>query len=162
MHQPIEHLSDDSRIWVFGISPALDETRSAILLDAIDGFLAGWAAHGTSIASARAVIEGSFLVIAVDRQSETSGCSIDKMFGLVQALEPRLGAAILDPNRLFYRDAAGAVAAASRADFRKLATSGAITPDTIVFDTLAERLGEVRSARWEKPVRESWHREIIN
>jgi hypothetical protein len=162
MRQPIEQLSDDSRIWVFGISPALDQTRSATLLDAIDGFLAGWAAHGTSIASARAVIEGSFLVIAVDRKSETSGCSIDKMFGIVQALEPRLGAAILDSNRLFYRNAAGAVAATSRADFRRLVASGAITLDTIVFDTMAERLGDVRSTRWERPVRDSWHREIFN
>lgn len=153
----ISQLPDDSRIWIFGISPALDETRSAEVLRRVDEFLAGWAAHGSPIVSGRDILLGSFLVIAVDRRSETSGCSIDRMFGLLQALERELGVAILDPDRIFYRDGHSNVHAMSRAHFRD---SG--DPHTIVFDILAERLGDVRRGTWERAAKDSWHNALLH
>ena len=152
----IERLSDDARIWIFGISPSLDESQSAGVLAEVDRFLDQWAAHGEPIVSARELLHGSFLVVAVDKRSETSGCSIDRMFGLLRHLESSLGVTILESTRVFARDAAGDVRALARGEFR---SSGA--PDTLVFDTLAERLGEVRSGRWEKPAAESWHRALL-
>jgi hypothetical protein len=151
----IERMSDDARIWIFGISPALDETQSQQLLGEVDRFLDGWAAHGAPIASAREVQHGSFLVIAVDKQSETSGCSIDRMYGLFKQLESALGVKILEADRVFARDA-DAVRAVSRNEFRGVASA-----DTVVFDTLAERLGEVRSGKWERRAAESWHRALL-
>jgi len=82
---------DDARIWIFGISPSLDEARGAQLRAQIDRFVGTWAAHGEPITADRDLIEGTFLVIGVDRRSETSGCSIDRMFGLLQELERQLG-----------------------------------------------------------------------
>lgn len=152
----IEQLGDDARIWIFGISPPLDEERSAKVLREVDGFLAGWAAHGEPIVSARELLHGSFLVVAVDKRSETSGCSIDRMFGLLRQLESALGVSILESTRVFARDEAGAVRAFTRGDFRARAAA-----DTPVFDHLVERLGEVRSGRWEKPAAESWHRALL-
>ena len=152
----ISQLPDDSRIWIFGISPPLDERKSSRLLAAVDGFLDPWAAHGHPIVSARDVLHGSFLVLAVDRQSETSGCSIDRMFGLLQQLERDLGISILDPNRIFLRGADGSIQAMSRARFREAGAG-----DTLVFDTIAERLGTVRSGRWQSPASQSWHRHLL-
>ncbi|HWW60511.1 MAG TPA: hypothetical protein VN181_04005 [Thermoanaerobaculia bacterium] len=152
----MDQLSDDARIWIFGISPALDEEKSRLLLDHVDRFLADWAAHGTPIASARELREGSFLVVGVDRSSETSGCSIDRMFGTLRNLESLLGISILDANRVFLRDASGDVAAIPRREFRSSATL-----ETIVFDVLAERLHEVRGGAWERPAAESWHRQLL-
>ena len=152
----ISQLGDDSRIWVFGISPPLDSSKQARLLSAVDGFLDQWAAHGTQIVSARDVVNGSFLLIAVDRRSETSGCSIDRMFGLLQKLERDLSVSILEANRVFYRGIDGAAHAVSRSQFRENGD-----PDTVVFDTLAERLGEVRHGGWERPAGESWHRKLL-
>lgn len=150
------NLNDDSRIWIFGISPSLDAARGAQLLARVDRFLSGWAAHGEPITSDRDLIEGSFLVIAVDRRSETSGCSIDRMFGLLQELERDLHVRILDSDRIFYRGGDGNVHAVTRAEFRD---SG--DPHTMVFDTLAERLDEIRSGRWERPAGDSWHRSLL-
>ncbi|HEY6843402.1 MAG TPA: hypothetical protein VI391_04485, partial [Thermoanaerobaculia bacterium] len=79
----ISKLPDESRIWIFGISPALDAAKRSRLLAAVDTFLDRWSAHNQPIVSARDVVHDSFLVIAVDQQSETSGCSIDRMFGLL-------------------------------------------------------------------------------
>lgn len=153
----ISQLPDDSRIWIFGISPALDERKSSRLLSAVDGFLDQWAAHGQPIVSARDVLHDSFLVLAVDKRSETSGCSIDRMFGLLQQLEHDLGVSILDPNRIFLRGLDGSVQTMSRTRFRE---AGA--PDTLVFDTIAERLGAVRSGQWQSPAARSWHRQLLN
>jgi hypothetical protein len=152
----ISRLPDESRIWIFPISPALDEARASDVVSRVDAFLDSWAAHNTPIVSGRDLIDGTFLVIAVDRQSETSGCSIDRMFGVLKALEREHGVAILDPNRIFRRSADGAVESVSREAFRESGRS-----DTPVFDILSERLGDVRSGRWEKAAAESWHRSLL-
>ena len=152
----IENLPDDARVWVFGISPALDQTKSARFLSRIDTFLAEWAAHGNPITSARDLIEGSFLVISVDHAAETSGCSIDRMFGTLRQLESELGVQILDPNRVFVRHGDGRVGAMTRDEFRDAGDA-----HTVVFDTLAERLGDVRGGRWQRPAAESWHRQLL-
>jgi len=99
---------------------------------------------------------GSLLIIAIDKRSETSGCSIDRMFGLLQTLERDLSVRILDPNRIFYRAADDAVHAVSREQFRQAGDA-----HTRVFDTLVERLGDIRSGRWEKEAAESWHARLL-
>jgi len=149
-------LPDDARIWMFGITPALDDAQSASVLQQVDSFLDAWAAHGAPITSARALIDHTFLVIAVDKQSETSGCSIDRMFGLFRQLERELDVKILDADRVFFRHGSGAIDAISRAEFRERADG-----HTIVFDTTAERLGEVRGGQWERRAEESWHRQLL-
>src|SRR6185369_4343043 len=152
----IENLPDDARVWVFGISPALDEAKRARFLSTIDSFLAQWAAHNQPITSSRDLVEGSFLVIAVEHDAETSGCSIDRMFGTLRQLESELGVQILDANRVFVRHGDGHVDAVSRADFRERGDL-----HTVVFDTIVERLGEIRSGRWERPAEQSWHRQLL-
>jgi hypothetical protein len=149
----INSLSDDARIWIFGVSPALDAAKRARMLDQVDLFLRDWAAHNVPVTSAREILHDSFLVIAVDKTSETSGCSIDRMFGLLRLLERELGVAILDPQRVFVRDRG----AMTRDEFRNTAS-----PDTVVFDTLAERLGDVRGGRWERRAGESWHAKLLS
>jgi hypothetical protein len=78
------------------------------------------------------------------------------MFGLLKQFEQDLGVAMLDPNRVFVRGADGAVHSMTRAQFRENGD-----PHTVVFDTLAERLGEVRSGLWERAAEESWHRNFL-
>lgn len=154
MQTNIDQLSNDAKVWVFGISPALDADQSALLLRHVDAFLADWAAHGAPIRSAREVRDGSFLIVAADETSETSGCSIDRLFGTLRALESQFGVAILDSNRIFFRDN-GHVRAVPRSEFKSSATL-----DSTVFDVAVERLAQVRSA-FELPARESWHRQLL-
>lgn len=155
MRVPIEQLTNDAHIWIFGISPALDAQQEAHVLRSVDAFLDNWAAHGTPIRGARDLREGSFLVIAADENREKSGCSIDRMFGTLKQLERDLGVQILDSNRVFFRAGTG-VRAVTREQFRNAATN-----DTPVFDITAEHLGEVRSGAWERAVRDSWHSQLL-
>jgi hypothetical protein len=155
MRVNIDQLSNDAHIWIFGISPALDAAESGAVLQQVDTFLDNWASHGTPIRAARDLREGSFLIIAADEQYEKSGCSIDRMFGTLKSLERELNVQILDSNRVFLRDS-GAVKVVPRNAFRESATL-----ETPVFDTTAERLGDVRTGMWERPARESWHRQLL-
>lgn len=154
--QELNLLDDEARIWIFGISPALDEQQATQALSEVDRFLEGWSAHGSAVTSGRELREGSFLLIAVDGRSETSGCSIDRMFGLLRRFETEFQVSILDPDRIFYRGGEGLVHAMTRSGFRE---SG--DRHTIVFDLLAERLGDVRRGTWERPAKDSWHARLL-
>src|SRR5687768_12626304 len=151
----INQLSNNAHVWIFGVSPSLDEGQQATLLSKVDAFLDQWAAHGNPIRGARDLREGSFLIIAADETSERSGCSIDKMFGVLRQLERDLGVQILDANRIFLREN-GQVRAVARQEFRKAADLA-----TPVFDVTAEQLGSVRTGAWERPAGECWHRQLL-
>src|SRR5436853_3046937 len=152
----IDRLSDDATIWIFGITPSLDDDASATVLRNVDGFLDQWAAHRVPVLSGRELRDGSFLIVAAEKNSETSGCSIDAMFGIVRALEREFGVEMLDASRVFYRDANGKIASVARGEFRNVAND-----DTIVFDTTAQRLGDVRSGAWERRAADSWHAALL-
>jgi hypothetical protein len=152
----ISKLSDDAYAWVFGITPSLDEAAEAKLLRRVDPFLDQWAAHGNPIDSGRDLIEGTFLIIAADRGCERSGCSIDRLFGTLRQLEQELGVKILDANRIFFRHGDGRPDAMPRAEFREKGDA-----HTIVFDTTAETLGEIRNGGWERRAELSWHRDLL-
>jgi hypothetical protein len=152
----LKQLSDDAYIWIFGVSPALDEAGEVKMLQRVDAFLDKWAAHGAPIDSARELIEGTFLVIAAAKTSERSGCSIDRLFGTLRQLESDLGVAILDANRVFFRHGDGRADSMTRSEFRDKAEA-----HTTVFDTTAETLREVRSGTWERRAEDSWHRELL-
>src|SRR5213082_793767 len=152
----IERLSNDATIWIFGITPALDAEQSKILLQQVDAFLEQWAAHRVPVLSGRELREGSFLIVAAEKNSETSGCSIDAMFGIMRSLERAFGVQMLDANRVFYRDASGAIASVPRGELRNVANE-----ETIVFDTTAQRLGDVRGGAWERPAKDSWHAALL-
>jgi hypothetical protein len=152
----IASLPDTSRTWLFGISPALSDAQSAQLLDRVDRFLDEWAAHNVPVTSARELLFGSFLALSVDERSETSGCSIDRMFGLLRQFEQELGVSILDANRVFVRHADGRIEALSRAEFRDRGDL-----HTIVFDTTADRLSEIRTGHWIRKAEEAWPGKLL-
>jgi hypothetical protein len=155
MRVPIEQLSNNAPVWIFGISPSLDPQQSGILLGEVNAFLDNWAAHNVPITAAAELREGSFLIVAADEASEKSGCSIDRMFGTLRKLERDLQVQILDSTRVFFREGAS-VRAINRAEFRNAATA-----ETPVFDVTAERLGDVRQGAWERRAGDSWHRQLL-
>src|SRR5215213_2260347 len=141
----LKQLSDDAYTWIFGVSPGLDGAKGEMLLQRVDAFLDQWASHGQPIESARELRDGMLLIVAAEATSERSGCSIDRLFGTLKQLEQQLGVKILDANRVFFRHGDGRVDAMTRDEFRDKADA-----HTIVFDTTAQTLGEVRGGAWER------------
>jgi hypothetical protein len=156
---PFATLPDDARLWVFAAADPVTD-RAAVLLETVDAFLDGWAAHGAPLRAARDWRDDRFLAVAVDQQTAgASGCSIDGLFRALQALEPRLGTTLLGGGRVYWRDAAEGVRVGTRAAFRAAGASGALTGATPVFDTAVTTAGDWR-ARFERPLAGSWHAQV--
>jgi hypothetical protein len=153
---PFDSLPDASRVWVFGSDRPLNDESTTALLKSVDEYLTNWKAHGAPLTVGSQFRDGRFLVVAVDQSTAgATGCSIDGLFRLLQGLESKIGANLVGGGRVFYRDATAVVQSAARSDVAGLAKSGAITNDTVVFDTSLTDLGAFRSS-FEKPAKESW------
>jgi hypothetical protein len=153
---PFEELPDASRVWVFGSDHALTGDELDRLLGEVDRFLGQWKAHGVPLTCARDWRDEHLLTIGVDStQENASGCSIDGLFRVLQAIERPLGTRLVGGGRIFYRAADGSVHTTDRARLSQLLASGAIDAETTVFDTSLTSAGEWRD-RFETPARDSW------
>jgi len=154
-------LPDDARVWVFGAANEIPAPAANRLLQAVDEFLAQWNAHGSPLLCARDWRDDRFLAVGVDQSTAgASGCSIDGLFRTLARLESELGTTMLGGGRVYYRDADGRVNATTRKAFNELARDGRVGPDTHVFDTSLTTAAGWRDT-FERPVRESWHAELI-
>jgi hypothetical protein len=153
---PFDSLPDASRVWVFASDRPLTEEGTKALLKGVEEYLTNWKAHGEPLTVGSQLRDDRFLLIGVDQSTTgATGCSIDGLFRVLQGLESKVGASLVGGGRVFYRDGNGAVGSVSRGEVPALAESGAITKDTVVFDTSLTDLGALRSG-FEKRAKESW------
>lgn len=144
---PFDSLPDSSRVWIFGSDERLSEEGATTLMREVGSHLADWKAHGEPLTVASQLIDDRFLVIAVDQSTAgASGCSIDGLFRVLQGVQSKLGVNLIGGGRLFYRDGHGQVRCAPQSQLDELRASGAITPDTVVFDTTITDLGKFRGS----------------
>ena len=148
-------------MWIFAAGEPLTGDNADALLAATDDYLDSWQAHGLPLTCARDWRDDRFLAIGVDqRDAHASGCSIDGLFRVLQRLEPALGTSLVVGGRVFYRDADGTIACASRADFATRAQAGSIADATPVFDTSITVASAYRE-RFEQPAAASWHAALL-
>jgi hypothetical protein len=153
---PFETLPDSARVWVFGSDRPLSEEATTSLLKSVEGYLEQWKAHGEPLTVGYEWRFGRLLVVGVDqRPAGATGCSIDGLFRVLQGLEPQLGAKVVGGGRVFYRDSQGEVQSVERHELKSLADSGAISENSVIFDTSLTDLGSLRSG-FERAARKSW------
>jgi hypothetical protein len=154
-------LPSDARLWVFGASRRLSDIEQAKLLSAVDAYLAQWKAHGMPLTTGRELREARFLLIGVDQHTAgASGCSIDALYRTLQQLEQALGTAIVAGGRVFWRGADGEVQGGTRDQFVVAATNGAMTRESVVFDTNVTTMAQLETV-FERRVAESRHGELL-
>ena len=140
-----DSLPDSARVWIFGSDKQLSDDAATTLMREVGDHLANWKAHGEPLTVGSQLLDDRFLVVAVDQSTTgASGCSIDGLFRVLQGVQAKLGVNLVGGGRLFYRDRHGQVQCAPRADLDDLRESGAIRPDTVVFDTTITDLGTFR------------------
>jgi hypothetical protein len=153
----LETLADDARLWIFAAErPLADGLRTQVEQE-FDAFLAQWKSHGKPLTAAYAIVHDRFVAVAMIPDGDPSGCSVDKLYGLVKRIESATGSSLLDGDRIFYRDDSGEIASVSRAQFREMVKRGDAAADTPVFDLTIDRLGTFRKGEFEKRAAESWH-----
>lgn len=158
--KPIDTLADEAKTWVFASPSSLDDSQREVIETELPRFLDEWTAHGSAVPAAWDLVDEHFLVIAADERQSPSGCSIDALFRFVKALSEQLGVDLLDSSHLFYRSQDRSIRAVARSDFRKLAVSGDVTPDTAVLDPTIDNLGAYR-AGFERAASDSWHNQLL-
>ena len=152
-----DELPGDARVWIFAAARPLGRAEQERLLAEVDGFIAGWGAHDSPLTAGRELRYERFLFVAVDqRRVGPSGCSIDALVREMKRLEREIDVELVNHAPVVFR-AGDEIRRVARDEFAALAASGAVGPQTTVFDNTLTRLDDVRAGRWETPVANSWH-----
>jgi len=81
----IDQLPDSSKVWFFGADRILSKEEVDNLSLELTNFTEGWTAHGTQLSAGFTLLHTCIVVVAVDEsKTPPSGCSIDKVFGLLR------------------------------------------------------------------------------
>ena len=161
MPSPLESLSAESRIWIYGAERALTKEETALVRSRSQEFVSQWVSHNQSLSAAADVLHNRFLVLAVDEtQAEASGCSIDGSVRFVKDLGAEIGVDFFNRMRFSYRDEKGKIHTVGREEFKLLYSQGQLSNDTVVFDPLVKELGELRQI-FERPLEDSWHSRMV-
>ncbi|MDA0312688.1 MAG: hypothetical protein O2992_11300 [Gemmatimonadetes bacterium] len=152
-----DELPGHGQLWVFPATSELSDEQSARFMEAVDGFLDVWAAHGVPLTSARELRDNRFVLIGVDLDAEApSGCSIDALVNQLKGLGSELGVSLIDHSPVWFRDG-DEIHSVGRSEFRRLAGEESVAPDTTVFDTTLTRIASLRAGLLERPASETWH-----
>jgi len=159
MDVTFEELAEDSRIWIYQSNREFTEEEISEISIELESFLKSWTSHTKPIRSAFQIKHNRFIVIAVDKDFETSGCSIDSSVSFIQSLEKKYKVDLLDKMNIAYKTD-NEIELTSLADFKNLLKSKSITKDTIVFNNLVSNIFEYNSA-WETNIKNSWHSRFL-
>ncbi len=117
-------------------------------MQTVDDFLEQWRAHGHPLTSARDLRYDRFLFIGVDESTEgASGCSVDALVRDIKRVEGTLGLTLVDRSPVLHREG-DAIVRLPRDEFAERARTGAITPDTVVFNNTLTRVEDLKNDRW--------------
>lgn len=157
---PFSSLPDHSRVWIYPSPRTFTEKEKEAITNRFTHFLTQWTTHGSSLEAAYDLPYNQFIVIGLNEQPQSaSGCSIDALVHEIQAIETELNLQLLDKMNVSYRDG-NQLCYVGLKEFRKLAKTPKITPNTTVFNNLVINKSEYIH-HWEVPAHASWHSRFI-
>ena len=159
MNVKFEELPEDSRIWVYQSNRIFSEEEISEISIELENFLESWTSHAKPIRSAFQIKYNRFIFIAVDKDFETSGCSIDSSVSFIQSLEKKYRVDLLDKMNVAYKTD-NEIGFTSLADFKNLLKNKSIDEDTIVFNNLVSNIFEYNS-NWETSIKNSWNSRFL-
>ncbi len=153
--------TDDARLWIYGFDTTLSAHEKTIVEEALNKFVHQWTSHGSPVKAQHVIIYNRFVIFAVSGEDVISGCSIDSSIKIFKDLKEKFGVNALDVNLVFYRNSQE-IRSINRLEFQSMIDRGAIGPETLVYDTTIQTLGELRSGNFEKPLSTSWHARVFS
>ena len=159
MDVKFEELAEDSRIWIYQSNREFTAEEVSEISIGLKRFLESWTSHKKPFKSAFQIKYNRFVVIAVNKDFEISGCSIDASVGFIQFIEKKYKVDLLDKMNVAYKTD-NKIEFASLADFKNLLKSKSINGDTIVFNNLVSNIFEY-NRNWETSIKNSWHSRFL-
>jgi len=155
-----DQLPAHARVWIYQADRQLTNSEQEEINTITKHFILNWAAHGQVLKATIELHYDRFLVIIVDEQhANATGCSIDKSFSLVKDIEQKYSVSLLDRLYVAYREG-DKISSCMLDEFERKLQSNELTKDTIVFNNMVATKGDFES-KWEVPVRESWHADLV-
>ena len=155
-HSIFPNLPDDSRVWTYAFQKKLSDPEKTIVQGTLDGFLKDWNSHGVPVIGKSHILYNQFVILSAEPTSDISGCSIDSSVRIFKLLKEDHGLDALNLNLVHFREGEK-IRSVDRSVFLDHINSEKISPDTIVFNTTIQTLGEIRGGLWETKLRNSWH-----
>lgn len=155
-----EKLPPESRIWIYGTNQKLNIKEQEMLCEKTYDFLENWQSHSKAIRAGFQLLEGWFLVLAVQENTKVSGCGIDASVHFLQKMEKLLQVNFLDKTRAYFRNAKNQIQVLSLKNFQTQIKQGNITKNTKVFNNLIKTKGQISQA-FEIPLFKSWHKRYL-
>lgn len=157
---PFKELPDSARVWIYQSDREFNSDEIELISNELEQFLVQWTAHGTDLKASFHLPYNRFIVIGLDEShASASGCSIDSSVRFIQQLQDKFQVDLLDKmNVTFKKD--GDIRYKPLKEFRKMAKSGNVGKDTIVFNNLVNTKYEYQDF-WEVPASESWHARFV-
>lgn len=150
-----DRISDEARVWVYQADRKLSADEKTLITEQASGFLSQWAAHGSDLQAASAVLYDHFLVICIDESFQmASGCSIDSSVRFVQELGQRIGIDFFKRTNLAF-EAGDGVRLVEMTQIKAAIQEGSIEADSLFFDNNIQSKGQLAS-QWRIKASESW------
>ena len=159
MYVKFEELAEDSRVWVYQSNREFSTEEISEISIGLKTFLESWTSHKKSFKSAFQIKYNRFIIIAVDKNFEVSGCSIDTSVGFMQLLEKKYQVNLLSKMNVTYKTS-NKIEFTSLANFKTLIKSKSINKNTIVFNNLVSNIFEYNN-HWKTSIKNSWHSRFL-
>lgn len=151
---PFSDLHLQSKIWIYQSNKAFTNSQIAEITTIIEAFLTQWRGHGKDLKASYKISYNQFIILAVDEQSEFSGCAIDESVHLIQKIEVRFQVVLTNKLQIAHK-VGDAIQVVSLADFKEQIATSNISPETIVFNNMVTTVAALKT-EWEVPAKQSW------
>lgn len=149
-----ETLPPSARVWIYQADRILTQQEVETISTYLQNEVAQWAAHGSPLVGAFAVLYNRFVIVAVDEaQNAASGCSIDASTRWLKALGEHLQLNFFDRSVSYWKNQS--IASVEMLQLKQEVALGNITPDTVIFNNLVATKGDFET-QWQLKAADSW------
>lgn len=149
----LSNFPDSSRIWIYTSNRPVSGSDQDEIAKPVAEFLDQWAAHGTQLLAAAEWLNPYQMVVALNEEAAgASGCSIDAQTRFMRKIGEEYSIDWFDRMSMIISENGDL----QRVSFFELADH----PSALLYDGLAQRLGEIRG-QWPVPMTESRYKHLV-
>lgn len=149
-------MKNNLKLWVFQSKRTLTSPEIQDISEKINAFVQSWDAHNHALKANFSIEENRFIVITVDEnQTVASGCSIDKLNGLMRQIDSQYQLDLMNRLWVSYQPKEGKINTLLLSDFKKNIKEEKIPEDSWVYNLSVSTVTEYKE-KFKLPLKDSW------